>query len=47
MMSEGTFNEASNNGSVVNPCLGCGQTVRPRQEAIQYKTVFKFATSHM
>ena len=24
-----------NNGTVVDPCLECGQTVRPRQEAIQ------------
>ena len=23
------------NGAVVDPCLECGQTVRPRQEAIQ------------
>ena len=26
---------SSNNGTVVDPCLECGQTVRPRQEAIQ------------
>ena len=23
------------NGAVVDPCLECGRTVRPRQEAIQ------------
>ena len=23
------------NGTVVDPCVECGQTVRPRQEAIQ------------
>ena len=29
------FFMSSNNGTVVYPCLECGQTVRPRQEAIQ------------
>ena len=29
-MSDNTLN-----GAVVDPCLECGQTVRPRQEAIQ------------
>ena len=35
MMSDDTVNGAFNNGTVVDPCLECGQTVRPRQEAIQ------------
>ena len=34
-MSDDTLNGASNNGTVVDPCLECGQTVRPRLEAIQ------------
>ena len=34
-MSNNSLFVISNNGTVVDPCLECGQTVRPRQEAIQ------------
>ena len=35
------------NVGVVDPCLACGQTVRPRQEAIQLRKLFILAARHM